>query len=236
MTRTSSLADPWRTADFADWLDQLEDRSPNTIKAYQGDVSCLQAFLGPSCRPESVSPADLQAFANAELRRGCSAITVRRRIQGIRSYFRWLEQEGRLRSNPAQEVRGPAVRSRYLPRALTLREIELLLEVPGSTSTHQEVRLAIAMAVTTGLRVSELCGINTDDVDATSGRISVIGKGRRQRLVFVTDKHVLAELRHRCVERSRRPLLLDANRTRLTPDQIRRRLKTMSEIADFTPT
>lgn len=174
----------WRLEDFARAL-PLAD---STVAVYQRDVAgfALWAARSQVGAPSQVDRPLLRRYV-AHLRTlGRAPRTVARIAASLRRYFSWTERAGLCTSDPASGLRAPSGNAR-LPRVLRTDELHQLLEEPptASSTSHGEVRDRALMEVLygSGLRVSELCGLDLDDVDLGRARLEVWGKGSRQRLV-----------------------------------------------------
>jgi integrase/recombinase XerC len=159
----------------------LEGRSPHSIGAYRRDLEALLAALpGPL---DEVRPADLRDHFRRQLDAGRSPSTINRAIAATRSFCRFLFEEGRLETNPAQALRSIRLGPPLAPKHLTVPEVQRLLSVPDTTAPTGRRDYAILMLLyNTGLRVGELCALSRDDVMLPAegwGGLQVVGKGRR---------------------------------------------------------
>jgi integrase/recombinase XerC len=177
----------WQLDAFARSLISLADAS---VRAYRGD---LEHFVGWAERSAITTPAGVDRLV---LRRYLASLTTRRmaqrtiarRVASVRRYFAWARRTGLVAVDPARTLRVSkgAVR---LPRVLRADEIRTLLEVPdGPVSSDPPPRrrrddTVLEVLYGAGLRVSELCGLRLGDVDLRRRRITVWGKGGRQRVV-----------------------------------------------------
>jgi integrase/recombinase XerC len=120
--------------------------------------------------------------------RGNQKVTVARKLAAIRSFFRFLHREKRISQNPARLVRTPRT-SRRNPKVLSIREVEIILQLPDP-GTDRGVRDAamLELLYATGIRVSELVGLNLEDCSLTERLIKVRGKGRKERIVPFGEK------------------------------------------------
>lgn len=230
---TSLTVESWDLDRFTSWLATYGDRSPNTVESYRSDMLAFLRFAGTTRSPSDVGFDDVDAFVLHEARRGCSAVTVRRRLAGLRCYFGWLVSTGALASNPCADVRLAAPRSRALPEVLSRSEVRSLLTSLESDSVG-DTRLAVAVLVATGLRVGELCAISVGDYDPERGSLTVMGKGRRQRVVFIGNEPLRFALhRHIRASSEARDAAVFRNRRgdRLTPAALRRALHAAAEVA-----
>ena len=124
-----------------------------------------------------------------------SAATMARKIATLRSFNKWMERKGLIKSNPMVLIRTPK-QAKRLPKAISVDQIEKLLSAPDSTELlGSRDRAILEVLYSTGIRVSEVVGINRTDVDDQGEAIIIRGKGRRERLVPL-GAHALKALRH----------------------------------------
>lgn len=156
-----------------------------TIKSYREDLMAVWEYLTrlferpPS--PEQITPQHLRAYVAALHEAGYARASIARRLASLRSFFRFLQREGVVASNPARPLRNPRP-ERKLPHFLTTTEIARLLAAPDRR-TPMGLRDAAILETfySAGLRVSELVGLNDTDIDWQAGLLRVRGKGRRER-------------------------------------------------------
>jgi site-specific recombinase XerD len=159
----------------------LEGRSPHSIGAYRRDLEALLAALpGPL---DQVRPADLRDHFRQQLDAGRSPSTINRAIAATRSFCRFLFEEDRLQTNPAQALRSIRLGPALAPKHLTVAEVQRLLSLPDTmTPTGRRDYAILMLLYNTGLRVGELCALSRDDVVLPAdgwGALQVVGKGRR---------------------------------------------------------
>jgi integrase/recombinase XerD len=179
------------------YLEQLSasgDRSPHTTRAYAGDLAQFCRFVGKDTLVRELSTDMLIAFAADQRSRGLSSVTVRRRVAAVHSMTRWLHARGLILDCLSTSGSVSRTRSRRLPKCLVERDLSRLLlflerDVPrGSGLTPQLTNLlAVSLLIATGIRVSELTSIRCEDIDLEQGSIRILGKGSRDRTVYVAD-------------------------------------------------
>ena len=160
--------------------------SPNTLSAYARDLTVLENWRLDHNYDEwtQFSPADIRDIAALAFRRGQSPGTIQRLLSSIRNFFKFLVKEGILESNPAQDVSSPK-KPRRLPRALDVDEVSHLLNIPDHDILATRDRAILELFYSSGLRLSELSGLNLHDIDLSEGSVRVTGKGNKQREVPV---------------------------------------------------
>ena len=159
-------------------------------------------------------------------RQHLTAGTLRHTASAWRGFFKFLAGEGEVAVNPALGLRSPKLR-RKLPEVLDADEMAQLVEVPGDDPDAVRDRALLELLYSSGLRVSELCGVRWRDFDLADGTLRVTGKGSKTRIVPVGSKALaaLAALREqdRCGDED--PLVRGARGQPLTPNGVRARLK-----------
>jgi len=171
---------------FLRYLSVERNCSDLTIKSYREDLELLYGFLcdtlPSSPRPSKITPLDLRKYVSALHESGYAKSSVSRRLASMRSYFKFCQREGLCATNPAKPLRNPR-RERKLPHFLTGSEIGQLLSAPSKNAPLGiRDRAILETLYSAGLRVSELVGVNLDDLDLTDGLVRVRGKGKRERL------------------------------------------------------
>lgn len=177
--------------DFLDYLTWEKNVSTNTVVAYRDDLESFIAFLSSDYLSISREMLDLttidrlaiRAFLAAMQRRKLSRATVARRLSALRSFFRFLVREGIVTANPARTVMTPKKEKR-LPAVLQPAEVTSLLEQPDtSTPLGARDQAFLELLYASGLRISELAGIDLDDIELRARLVKVRGKGRKERIV-----------------------------------------------------
>ena len=174
------------------WLDQLlhyliveRGLSKNTIEAYSHGLSrFLNHLRGKGVQEiRDVGKFDVRGFLLALKKEKLSAKTIVRNLVAIRTFFRFLVQEGILETNPVEDLESPKV-AKTLPEILTLKEIEQLLEQPNlQTPLGMRDRAMLEILYATGMRVSELTHLPTHQVNLEGGYVLLYGKGSKERIV-----------------------------------------------------
>ncbi len=160
--------------------------SVHTLLAYRSDLSRYAAYLAARGAPlVPSSPALVRGFV-ASASGGAGPVTLARKLSAVRSFYRYLVKEGLAATNPARAVASPRQPSR-LPEVLPEEETAALVEAPGSGGDplHLRDRAFMELLYASGLRVSELTGLDVEGVDLTEGLVRVLGKRRKERIVPV---------------------------------------------------
>jgi integrase/recombinase XerD len=177
---------PVEGEEFLSWLAVERGRSLNTLAAYRRDLAAYVEFLAGRglALGQVTEPVveDYVAFLKAARRAPSS---VARALVAVRSLHRFLEDEGEVLGNPAEEVGPPRVPA-GLPKALSETEIlSLLGAVAGDDAPARRDRAILEVLYACGLRVSELVGLSLADLDLDSSLLRAFGKGSKERVVPV---------------------------------------------------
>jgi integrase/recombinase XerC len=225
--------------EFLRYMRVQRGASAHTLRAYEQDLVRFFDFLegGGGGEPDE---AGVRAFLAAELSGGAARSSVSRRLATLRSFFSFLHREGVIKANPAKLVSSPKV-PRKLPRFLSIDEaFDLLSKAGGDSVLEARDRAVLELAYSSGLRVSELAGLDVGDMDLEEGMVRVMGKGGKERLVPVGGK-ALEALQAYLDKRGAvdGPLFLNTGGGRLSDRSIRRVVKKHAGLmalgADVTP-
>lgn len=168
---------------LADFLSSLGHRAALTRAAYGRDLDLLERY----CRTQrldwrTLDAHALRAFVAGEHRRGLSGRSLQRLLSSVRAFYRFLVERGLAAHNPADLVQAPKS-PRKLPKALDVDEVARLLDGPAADEGCD--RAMFELLYSSGLRVSELVGLNLPDLDLAAAQVRVTGKGNKQRDVPV---------------------------------------------------
>jgi len=202
-------ANPMYLNDYLTYLDVIKGRAQRTVVEYYRDVAMFLRWLHCTCtkRPpdeaddilltdipfsdvESVTVATLYDYIRY-LRdtRGNTPRSVTRRLSAVRSFYRYLTKtKGALENDPCQNLELPSVK-KALPRFLTLAESQRMLETVEEMPSHDTLRdyCIVTLFLNCGFRLSELVGMNVGDVDFYERQVRVLGKGSKERYVYLND-------------------------------------------------
>ncbi|MBT8071239.1 MAG: site-specific tyrosine recombinase XerD [Xanthomonadales bacterium] len=176
-------------ARFLDSLWAERGLSDNSLQGYRHDLQRLhKSLLSRGKTLESASREDLLAILAREVQQGKSPRSVSRYLSAYRQFFRWLVRESIISSDPVALIESPKT-GRGLPKALTEAQVEALLAAPDTTTAlGNRDRAMLELMYATGLRVSELVGLELSNLNLNQGVIRVIGKGQKERLVPIGDE------------------------------------------------
>lgn len=195
-------------SDVGDFLRHLADErqlSPHTVTAYRGDLADLEEFLSGYYGTTEwtwahVDRLTLRSFLGWGRRKGLARRTLARKLSAARTFFRFLHREGRLASNPARAIRAPR-REHPLPahvREEGIRKLFDTAEARAAENTLAGTRTLAALELFygSGLRLSEVHGLDVGEVDLVGDQVKVRGKGRKERIVPLTRASVRAVRRY----------------------------------------
>lgn len=217
---------------FATYLADERNLSPHTQAAYLRDLGEFRVFLQQHGGSDLEALARLDSFVLrrflAELHKRNQRTSIARKLSTLRSFFRYLVREGRLAGNPAEGLSTPKL-NRYLPKTLSVDEATALMERGYGTSLLDlRDRAIVELFYSSGLRVSELTGLDVGSLDLREKLVRVLGKGRKERIIPIGRKSheaLLVYLEARNLPDAEEPLFLNARGARLTPRSVQRNLK-----------
>ena len=171
---------------YIDFLARERRLSANTVSAYRRDIARLRAMVDERGIRQwsSLGHADARRYAALLKREGRATSSIHRMLSAARSFYRFLLKEGLVTDNPFESVSAPRM-VRKLPSTLGVDEIGSLIERGGDSPDALRDRAILELLYSSGLRLSELAGLDQDTVDLDQGEVRVTGKGNRQRVVPV---------------------------------------------------
>ncbi len=184
---------------FSEYLASERRASPHTVSAYRRDLESLASFV----RARQAGDAGLAALDKfmlrawlGELAKSVAPATISRKISSVRALCDYLLRNGELRSNPSSTLASPKLR-RKLPRFLAPEAAAEVMTAPLLQSTGRDVAhlrdaLALELLYGSGLRVSELATLDLGQISIESAEVRVLGKGRKERIVPLGSKALLA--------------------------------------------
>lgn len=226
--------------------------SKHTLTSYRNDLYQLLSFVSDySGNPESnvdVSTVDrllIRLWLGELTEEGMARNTIARKVASVRSFFKYCYKHGHIDKNPAHLLIIPKKEQR-LPKTMSLKEIEQMMELADAddAETVQE-RAILELFYATGIRLSELTELNTDDIELQRKQITVFGKGAKQRLVPLGSKALDAleshlSQRHQLLNRSKTSaLFLTTKGERIYPRMVQRIIRKylirVSEVTQKSP-
>ena len=175
---------------FLEHLALNENASDHTVRAYESDLTQFLAFVAQQRHRShgEIAPADIdrvqvRGFLSDLSQRGNSRSSAARKLAAIRAFVRYLRREGIVEGDPAALV-GTPKREQRLPAHLGESEVARLLEMPDTSQPlGRRDRAILELFYASGLRLSELVGLDVDDVNLSGRMVRVLGKGRKERIV-----------------------------------------------------
>lgn len=173
---------------FLKYLEIERGTSSHTLRAYRKDLEEFFRFV--QTNPKDTDIADVRGFIAEQIRGGLKKTTAGRRLACIRSFFKFMHREGYKKTNPAKLVSNPKL-PKLLPRFLSVEDTFTLIERPdGAGFIPARDRAILELLYSSGLRVSEISGLNMDDINTKEGFLKAKGKGRKERMVPVGSKAI----------------------------------------------
>jgi|HubBroStandDraft_6_1064221.scaffolds.fasta_scaffold29430_2 integrase/recombinase XerC len=227
------------------FLHSLRQRnaSVHTLKAYTGDLGNFAAYVGARDW-RRIDHLTIRGFLSHLYEKGLGKTSVARALAAVRSFYRWLAQEGVVEQNPAALVSTPKL-PKKLPRVPTIEEMNTVLDgqMPEVASFPERDRIMFELLYGCGIRNSELIGINLDDIRLSSEAILIRGKGKKERYVPFGDsvKAALAvylPLRQQTLAERKKittALLINQRGGRLTTRSVGRIIKKVAVAKGLSP-
>ncbi len=223
---------------FVDHLRHERNASPHTLRNYESDLGQFRDYLRSIENRDDIHIKDIDRLTvrewMASLHAGHSKSSVARKLASLRTFFKFLIREGVVEINPAKLVATPKI-ERKLPKHISIDDAVRLIETPdANTDLGRRDRAIIELLYATGIRVSELVGLDLNDIDLRERLIRVMGKRRKERIVPFHELALQAVLNY--IENTRpvflkncppvkcndRPLFLNSQGTRITTRSVAR--------------
>jgi integrase/recombinase XerD len=215
--------------------------SEHTVRAYRLDLARFTRFAGPRSIITSFDRNTLTQYVeHLFTEHNLKETSAKRHVASLRSLFRWLEDGGHVPDDPFRGARIRIRLPRRLPRVLSRAELATILEHrPAPDFGSLTARVAAEILFATGIRVAELAGLHDDDIDLTAGVITIIGKGSRQRRVYIPDSDIrdlIVSYRYARDERegAAESFLVNSRGGAASPQYIRRLVRELGESAALT--
>jgi len=226
---------------FLEYIRSIRGCSKHTIRNYSIDLNIFFGFF----KEDSICSIDrnkVRRFIVWQREEGKSARTIARRLSSLRAFFRFCLKEKLLAENPVHDIEGPKL-DRPIPHSLTYQQVEQFFHLPDtSTCLGYRDRAMMELFYSSGLRVSELAGLNRSDVDKKEFLLRVLGKGNKERIIPVTSQAlewVFSYLDHpeRCrTQRDENAIFLNRFGSRLTTRSIDRLFASYYKRSGFVDT
>jgi len=238
-----------RAAHLKSFLRHIADErqlSENTVVAYRKDLADLGDFLTehfgtPEWSWSRIDRVDLRSFLGWGRARGLTRRTMSRKLAAVRTFFRFLHGEGILEANPATSLR-TARREHHLPEVVREDRVEALFELAEhrageNTLSGRRTLLILEFLYGSGLRLSELHGVDLEAIEESARQVRVMGKGRKERIVPITSatlealRAYLPRREETGVDPGSGPMLVNARGGRLSRRSIQNAVRALLRLA-----
>ena len=219
---------------FLSHLEVVRHLSPHTISSYRRDLDSFFTFLKEKHDSwEEVQDHHIRGFVAQERRRGLSARSIQRALSSIRSFFNYLLDEEVVETNPAANISSPKS-AQLLPKALDTDLVKRLLDFKPQGDIEIRDKAMVELLYSSGLRLSELCGLNMDSVSIKERSCRVVGKGNKTRDLPVGEKAIQSLrdwllVRENISSDANKALFLNKNGKRISTRSVQLRLERLSK-------
>jgi len=181
---------------FLNYLTVEKGFSENTLDAYRNDLQQLASFAGEEAAKQGSIPSwenfsrqVMLAYMLNLKERNYAATTIARKVAATRSFFGFLKSEGIIKTDPTENMSSPSV-GKSLPKPITISQVRQLLEQPTKLNTLEAKRdkAMLELLYASGMRISELVGLNLGDVNTEEGFVRCFGKGHKERIVPIYEQ------------------------------------------------
>ena len=220
------------TQNYLDYLLLVKRYSSHTVKAYRTDLKLFESYLKDiySISIDKANHAMIRSWLVKELNKGNSARTVNRKITTLRSFYKYLFKEQKIKQNPTSRI-SYSKTSKKLPQFVGLSDMNELLDKLKFEENFSGFRdkLIIEVFYSTGIRLSELINIKSKDVDCLKSQIKVLGKRNKERLIPLTKElqksiegYMILRNKQKVIDRSY--LFLTDSGKKLNPSMVYRKV------------
>ena len=220
---------------FVDYMRYERNMSPRTIRSYSEDLDDFESFfrnLDGQLSWETIDRDIIREWVESMMDRGNSATSVNRRLSSLRSFYRFALKRGMVEVNPASLVKGPK-KAKPLPQFVKEGEMNRLIDddrLWGGSYEDALARTIIIMFYETGIRLSELVGLDDTDVDLANRTVKVTGKRNKQRIVpfgdeLASELSQYVEKRDSQVVRTTSGMFLDKKGKRVSHEKVGKMVK-----------
>lgn len=213
------------------YLKTLQHLSRHTLSAYQRDLNYLLDYCNQHglARWSDLDGRQVRAYVATRHRQGIGGRSLQRNLSAIRSFYRYLIDEGKTKNNPAEGIIAPKT-TRKLPNVLDTDQTVQLVEIDEQDDLAIRDRAILELIYSSGLRLSELIGLNKNDIDFDDRILTVIGKGKKMRSVPVGKHAVTAikkwlSIRQTMVNQDEEALFISKRGKRISARLVQARLK-----------
>lgn len=181
------------TQPYWDFLRIEKQASPHTISNYQRQLQAVSELLAQAeiNAWQQVEASTVRWILIQSHKQKLGAKSIGLRLVALRQFLAFLVKRGELKVNPAQGIKAPKV-GKHLPKNIDAEQVTQLLNIQSDKPLAQRDLAMMELMYSSGLRLSELQGLNLDNMDLTNGEVKVLGKGNKQRIVPIGSKAITA--------------------------------------------
>ena len=167
---------------YIDYLKYERKLSDNTLKSYQNDLKDFDMYFKGNLK--NITYNDIQDYLKTIQDK--TSRTINHYITVINSFYSFLVSDGEIKENPCTNIKSPKLEKK-LPVFLTEEEVDKLLDINLNTPYDYRNKAMLELLYATGLRITELCNLKITDVDSNNALVRVFGKGKKERILPVSD-------------------------------------------------
>ncbi len=181
------------TQPYWDFLRIEKQASPHTISNYQRQLQAVSELLAQAeiNAWQQVEASTVRWILIQSHKQKLGAKSIGLRLVALRQFLAFLVKRGELKVNPAQGIKAPKV-GKHLPKNIDAEQVTQLLNIQSDKPFAQRDLAMMELMYSSGLRLSELQGLNLDNMDLTNGEVKVLGKGNKERIVPIGSKAITA--------------------------------------------
>ncbi|MDD5409685.1 MAG: tyrosine recombinase XerC [Candidatus Omnitrophica bacterium] len=223
---------------FIRYLEIEKNYSSHTVVNYRLDLEDFGRFLA-GAELEKIDYLSLRKYLAVLKEKNLGNRTVGRRLSALRSFFRFLSREGYIKTNPILMLSSPKL-DKHLPSFMSEDEVKKLIESAFAKNEKDVLglrdRAILEAFYSSGLRISELVGLNLEDIDSISGIVKIRGKGKKERIVPMGESALLA-IRKYLDKRKKQStaVFLNKNSSRITTRGVSFALGKYLKLAEIKP-
>lgn len=175
---------------FFDHLKAVQSCSPHTLRNYAIDLNDFLSFIGAKSPLDTINRKSIRNFLSHLSSQNKSKRTIARKLSSLRSFFKFLCARKLISESPLQDIENPKL-DKKIPPSLSYQQVERLFQLPDtSTLMGMRDRCMMELLYSSGLRVSELVGMNRSDISPQEYIVRIRGKGKKERIVPITKNGV----------------------------------------------
>lgn len=178
--------------EFINYERKVRGLSPRTCEEYEKELRAFARWARVyKLTWRAIRKGHIDAHTAWMHDNGLQPTSIRRRVSVVRNFYTWMRNSGLIVANPAQYAQSPKMPYR-LPQSADIKEIDAYLNTPAYDGTDADIHCAVALMLETGMRISELMQLKSNDFDKATRSIRITGKGNKQRIVYYGDRSAKA--------------------------------------------